>query len=200
MLTETQLAHSIRHYYEQLLRIQVELNKAALRRAQIRYTAGALIGLMIFTAVACIIAVVTEYVFDRSVYRHPIAFAFGGAIAGALGASASVSWRATFGNLRFDPAAGIAALPRLGALRPSIGAIFGLATYFALKSGFIRVGQENQNFYFFMFFSFAAGFSERLVPDLVRRAEGIGAGAQPSSDPVSARSVTEGDDGSAPVG
>src|SRR5207247_887003 len=171
-ITTEQLDEAIAHYYQQLFRAQVELNTAALRRAQYKYTSGALVGLVLFAVIASTLAAITQYVFNRSIYHDVIAVAFGCAVAGGLGASASVSWRATFGNLRFDPAAGIAALPRLGALRPGVGAIFGLATYFALKSGFIRVGHENENFYFFAFFSFVAGFSERLVPDLVRRAEG----------------------------
>ena len=71
------------------------------------------------------------------------------------------------GELRVDAGAGVFTLRGLGAVRPIVGSIFGVAAYFALKSGFITLGTDN--IYFFTFFSFVAGFSERLLPDLVRR-------------------------------
>ena len=64
---------------------------------------------------------------------------------------------------------------------PLVGAIFGLAAYFALQSGFIDAG--HQNFYFFAFFAFVAGFSERLLPDLVRRTEATVAGQSNGARP-----------------
>src|SRR5262249_6415574 len=93
-------------------------------------------------------------------------------LAGALGSCVSVSWRLTIGQmLRLDAGASILALKRLGTLRPAIGTAFGIAIYFALKSGFINVGSDNKNFYFFVFIAFVAGFSERLVPDLIKATE-----------------------------
>ena len=84
-----------------------------------------------------------------------------------------------------DPGAGVLTLRRLGIVRPLIGAVFGLALYFGLKSGFISIGEENNNFYFFAFFAFVAGFSERAVPELIKTAEqGLGGVSVPASPPV----------------
>lgn len=182
-MTLEDLAEALEHYYDQLYRIQIELNTAANRRAQYLYVGGALLGLLAFAIIAAVSAFVA-WGLRHSVYEREVAFGFGSAAAGALGSAASVSWRAATGHLRVDPAAGIGALPRLGALRPSIGAIFGLALYFALRSGIIDIGQSSTDFYFYGFFGFVAGFSERAVPDLVRRAEGYFA-VQQSSDPIS---------------
>jgi hypothetical protein len=169
-MTEAELSEAIDHYYVQLYRIQLELNTAALRRAQYFYTGGALLGVVGFSIIATACAGIA-WLLGHSIHARPVAIAFGCAISGALGATASVSWRASLGSLNLDPAAGIGALPRLGSLRPSLGAIFGLAIYFGLKSGVIEIGQAHKSFYFFGFFSFVAGFSERALPDLIRRAE-----------------------------
>jgi hypothetical protein len=186
----SELHASLDHYYEQLYRIQVELTTAAIRRAQYRYVGGAALGLLAFGLLSAIAAAVA-WLIGHSVHEKQVALAFACATAGALGAAARASWRAAFGDLLVDPAAGIAALPRLGAIRPTVGAIFGLAVYFALESGFIRIGEVNRNVYFFTFFSFVAGFSERLVPDLIRRAEERLAG-RPTSDPISPPGTPQG--------
>jgi hypothetical protein len=184
-VTESELKHALEHYYEQLFRAQVELNTSARRRAQYLYMSGALVGLVGFAIMATALAGIVEAL-GYSIRVRPTDIAFGCAIAGALGATASVSWRASLGSLQLDPAAGISALSRLGALRPSLGAIFGVAIYFGLKSNVIDLGQTNRDFYFFGFFSFVAGFSERALPDLVQRAESH-LDVTRSSDPVSPR-------------
>src|SRR5438045_2111367 len=104
-MTAEDLAEALDHYYDQLYRIQIELNTAANRRAQYLYVGGALLGLVAFLLIAALIAIVA-WGLQHSVYQREVAFGFGCATAGALGAAASVSWRAATGHLRVDPAAG----------------------------------------------------------------------------------------------
>ena len=140
------------------------------RRAQTVTMWGAFIGVGL---VACLLVVgaVIAWAIDYSpLHSGSIATAMTCAAAGAVGACASVSWRVlTFGELRVDAGASVLTLKGLGAVRPFVGSIFGVAAYFALKSGFIVLGKKN--FYYFTFFAFVAGFSERFLPDLVSRAE-----------------------------
>jgi hypothetical protein len=181
-MTGADLRQALLHFQGELYRIQTELNTAANRRAQYLYMGGALLGLLGFVLIAGFCAL-TAWALGHSIHERSVGLAFGSAALGALGATASVSLMASLGHLRVDPAAGIYALPRLGALRPSVGAIFGLALYFALRSGVVDIGQSTKSFYLFGFFAFAAGFSERLVPDMVRRAEAQFAATR-SSDPI----------------
>ena len=57
----------------------------------------------------------------------------------------------------------------LGALRPVIGAIFGVALYFAVTSSLLDVFKlpknPDQRFYFLLVIAFLAGFSERWARD-----------------------------------
>jgi hypothetical protein len=76
--------------------------------------------------------------------------------------------RMTSRKVQVDWEFGKDTLRTLGALRPFVGAVFGLMTYFALKSGVVDLkvsGQQSS--YFYVLFAFAAGFSERLAPDML---------------------------------
>jgi hypothetical protein len=159
---------------------------AAARAASYLYMWGSLVGLGVLAIVLGILGLIFWGVGSDYPTDERVATAVGCAVAGALGACASVSWRVTAGVLlNIDPGAGVPALRRLGVLRPFIGAIFGLAIYFALRSNFVNIGESNQNFYFFAFFAFVAGFSERVIPDLLHSAEerlgGPTQGAAPSA-------------------
>jgi hypothetical protein len=89
----------------------------------------------------------------------------------------------------------------LGALRPVIGSIFGVLSYFALTSGFVEVfklpkAESIERFYFICVIAFAAGFSERWAQDtLTGGLTGRGrtpmdpppaAGAKPAADAAGA--------------
>ena len=58
----------------------------------------------------------------------------------------------------------------LGGLRPLIGSIFGLLSYFALTSGFVEIFKlppehDTKRFFFLCVIAFGAGFSERWAQD-----------------------------------
>ena len=70
---------------------------------------------------------------------------------------------------------------RVAAFRPFIGGVFGLLVYFALQGGVIRQldvpTDDRDRFAFFLVLAFAAGFSERLVKEVLRSADGADEGA-----------------------
>ena len=71
-----------------------------------------------------------------------------------------------------DYEAGRGVLFALGALRPALGAVFGIAFYAAIVSGLLDLfkvptGDDIEQFYFFLVIAFLAGFSERWARDVL---------------------------------
>jgi hypothetical protein len=138
---------------------------AAGRSGQIVYLTGALLGVLPFVALALVAAIFG--VFDAgqdAVRTGAVCFA-----AGAVGALVSVMSRMNANRFSLDWEFGKDTLRTLGSLRPFVGGIFGLMVYFGLKSGLIALdlGDGEKNFYFYVLFSFVAGFSERFAPDML---------------------------------
>jgi hypothetical protein len=55
-----------------------------------------------------------------------------------------------------------------------LGAIFGVALYFAMKSGALnlqRISVDSGKDYLFLFVAFLGGFSERFAPDVLTASE-----------------------------
>jgi hypothetical protein len=90
-------------------------------------------------------------------------------VAGAVGAIVSVIARVNSGSFALDSDVDRGYTLFLGTLRPWIGSIFGLLSYFAVTSGFVEVfkvpGKGINQFYFLCVLAFAAGFSERWAQD-----------------------------------
>jgi hypothetical protein len=89
--------------------------------------------------------------------------------AGALGAAVSVIARVNTGTFALDSDVARGYTRFLGALRPLIGAAFGLIMYFAITGNFLEVfkvpGPTVPRFYFLCVVAFLAGFSERWAQD-----------------------------------
>jgi hypothetical protein len=156
---------------------------AAGRSGQIVYLSGALLGVLPFLVLALVAALFGAFDAGREAIRT-------GAIcftAGALGALVSVMSRMNTNKVNVDWEFGKDTLRTLGSLRPFVGGIFGLMTYFGLESGLVSLkigdggGNGTNNFYFYVF-SFAAGFSERLAQDMLL-ASTMGAGGKKSDEP-----------------
>ena len=77
--------------------------------------------------------------------------------------------RMTSNRVTVDWEFGKDTLRTLGSLRPFVGGVFGLMTFFALKSGVVALDIVNssKSVYFYILFAFAAGFSERLAQDML---------------------------------
>ncbi|HEV7808889.1 MAG TPA: hypothetical protein VGO80_24005 [Solirubrobacteraceae bacterium] len=110
-------------------------------------------------------------------------------VAGALGAVVSVIARVNSGSFDLDSDVARGYTIFLGALRPVIGSIFGLLTYFAVTSGFVEIFKvpedDTQAFYFLCVIAFAAGFSERWAQDtLTGRLTGHGGAPESAAKPA----------------
>jgi hypothetical protein len=162
----------IASYDDALKLAEMDFAVAAARDGQFEYLWGALIGFAALAVGGTLLAAGLARLWGSSITDPGVATALGCAAAGAIGTCASISWRVTAGDaLKLNTGAGVVNLRRLGQLRPMIGATFGAAVYFAFRSGVINLGQEVETFYLYAFLAFVAGFSERVVPDLMKRTE-----------------------------
>jgi hypothetical protein len=126
-------------------------------------------------------------------------------VAGALGAVVSVISRINSGSFDLDVDVARGYTMFLGALRPLIGSIFGLLTYFMLKSGFVQIfkvpGGGLPQFYFLCVIAFAAGFSERWAQDtLTGGLSGRGRPAPPAAAKPAAKRAKVGSAGGGAAG
>jgi hypothetical protein len=139
--------------------------KHAIRRAQVTYFLGMLLGVGVIAAAAVVIAL------SGVDWTSPILLML---VSAGVGAVVSVMMRMTRGTLSLDGEAGTTMTGLLGLFRPFTGAIFGALTYVLIKGGLLTltsatVTGDKQTFYY-AGLGFAVGFSERIaqiVPDVV---------------------------------
>jgi hypothetical protein len=138
---------------------------AAGRSGQVVYLSGALLGVLPFLLLGLVAGLFGAFDAGKEAVRTgALCFAAGG-----VGALVSVMSRMNTGRTGVDWEFGKDTLRTLGSLRPFVGGVFGLATYFGLRSGLVSLdlGNGSQNFYFYVLFSFVAGFSERFAKDML---------------------------------
>ena len=161
-----QTAEIVKHEEEDLAKIERYYRHAAVRSAHVVYLGGVLAGALALVAVGVVGWILWRAGFSSTDVRTAVA-AFA---AGGIGALVSVMSRLTSGRLVVDYDIGRDTLRVFGALRPFIGAVFGLALFFALKSDVLNLevglGEEN-TFPFYVFVGFLAGFSERWAQDML---------------------------------
>ena len=147
-----------------LKEIEAYYRHAAERSGQIVYVGGMLLGMVppLLFAFAAWIVLTQDH-------TSPVGIGLVCFSAGAVGALMSVMSRLSSNKVRIDWEFGKDTLRTLGSLRPFVGGIFGLVTYLALKSGVIGIDLSNNagSSYYYIVFSFAAGFSERLTQDML---------------------------------
>jgi hypothetical protein len=107
---------------------------------------------------------------------------FGAVAAGAVGAVVSVLQRINRRHFKLEFDRGDPYVFFIGGLRPVIGAIFGLAIYFAFTSGLVALdlpGEPNSETRFraILVLAFVAGFNERWAQDTLAQAAGEGSSA-----------------------
>jgi len=178
---------------EELKKVEKFYEHAAERSGQIVYVAGMLLG-MVPVALLIVLALVLKLADENNLAARQGLLCFA---AGSVGALMSVMSRLNSGRVRVDWQFGKDQLRTLGALRPFVGGVFGVLTFFALKSGVVAldITDAKRSTYFFVLFAFAAGFSERLAQDMLlgSAAQAIGRGRpqrqadeQPSDTQVTA--------------
>jgi hypothetical protein len=141
--------------------------RAVRRRATMAYFDGMLLGALVFTGVGIVLGHILAGVDISGFDLERFLTTF---IAGAVGAIVSVMTRMSGSEVTIDYETGRGYLAVLGAFRPLIGAIFGVALYFGISSGILQAAvpkESNEVFFYFAFISFLAGFSERWAKDTV---------------------------------
>ncbi|MDA0159780.1 hypothetical protein OM076_05870 [Solirubrobacter ginsenosidimutans] len=148
-----------------LKRAEGYFQRAAQRRAQLRYLAGVIGGLTVIAGVGCLLSLgltqLPALQEDSGMYLVSL-------IAGGLGAILSVLYGMTSGNLRLhtlfaNAESGPGPLVAAGALRPLLGALSGTVVYVLLQSGLVplKVPDGAAGTHFFIAIAILAGFSER---------------------------------------
>ena len=166
----------IRRLERELDLISASYEQAASREAQIVYLGGMLMGVLALCALAVPVGLLlrgTDVPVDLTIF-------FGCVIAGSLGALISVVTRMSADKFHVRHEVGRAYVQRVAAFRPFIGSIFGVLVYFALAGDVVTgitvppASDEPKRFAFFLVFAFAAGFSERMVKEVLRSTSGEG--------------------------
>jgi hypothetical protein len=147
-----------------LKEIEKYYRKAAARSGQIVYIGGVLLGMvpMVLLALLAWLLIANAKDFNSPAGIGLLCFSAGG-----VGALVSVMSRMSTGRVRLDWEFGKDTLRTLGALRPFVGAVFGLMTFLALKSGVVKLMSGDGSSYYYIVFAFIAGFSERFAQDML---------------------------------
>lgn len=146
--------------------------RTARRQAQLVYVAGMLLGVLALLGIVLGVLAILHVTADVRWLPHkeqsigsltPLYLC---AISGALGADVSVASRIDENSFNLDYELGRVTLMLLGAIRPLLGAVFGIALYAALASGLLELfnvpkDDVTKQLLFFMIVAFLAGFSER---------------------------------------
>lgn len=166
--TETADGDPVVEGRDELIEIEKYYDRAANNSARMVYVAGMLAGVLGTAVFGAVIAVILHFAFHVIDADSPSTRNFlASYAAGALGAVVSVLSRMRKEDgFKLDYEVGRGASFALGSFRPFLGAIFGLAVYFALQGGILQIqgpGKPSQEFFFFALLAFLAGFSERLT-------------------------------------
>ena len=159
-----------------------EYRRTATRQAQLVYVAGAIAGAFLLTALVLLVLWLLSLGTRLTWLPRDEAGGAAGTVslsllylcatAGGLGSIVSLIARINMNSCTVDYEAGRAVTFALGALRPALGAVFGIAFYAAVVSGLLDLfkvptGDDTRQFYFFLVIAFLAGFSERWARDVL---------------------------------
>jgi hypothetical protein len=162
-----------REQVEELHRIEGFYDRAGTKAGRLVYFRGMVIGVLVLIPILAALAfgfLVFQFWDDQ--HTRGLQYFFTAASAGALGAVVSVLQRMSspIGAFRLDYEVGRSALLRLGAFRPFIGAVFGVAAYFLFEGELLTTNLTTNShtaFYFYGSIAFLAGFSERWTQVMI---------------------------------
>jgi hypothetical protein len=157
----------------EVVEIEKYYQRAGANAGRIAYFQGMVLGAIVLTAITAAIAAAlwaVGIVDFQAPGTHTFLASYA---AGALGAVVSVMSRIRARTFTLDYEVGRNYLRFLGTVRPGLGALFGLALYFALKGGLLQLTAPpaEEPLYFFTFLAFLAGFSERWTHVILGGAE-----------------------------
>lgn len=173
-------------------RAEQDLDNIIHRRAERTYFNGMLGAVLGLSAAGVALANLLDQSgnFDAS-YKYLLIVG----LAGSIGATISVMWRITFG--RFSPSNAIIAFQQgkkasltlavLGAVRPFIGAVFGLIVYALDRADLLPIkppGTPEAALYYYAAIAFFAGFSERWAQSTLKNAIPLSAHSAPTTEPL----------------
>lgn len=139
----------------------------AARQASLQYFYGMLWGIPALGVSAALAATALLAVGTGD---HTMRLLFVAVATGGLGAIVSVMSRMTVGDLKVEWTSGDAVLRLLGAVRPFVGAIFGVALYMLLRGGILPFDTPSSDagtVAFYGILAFLGGFSERWAQDML---------------------------------
>ncbi len=176
---------------------QAEANwkRCAAGNVQMRYFEGTLIGLIPLFIAGFLLYRLVGFVMSSNAFKGESASKtihleiLGALIAAGMGAIVSVMTRLSSEKLKLDYTAGSLKTRLLGGLRPLIGAVMGVVLLIFVKGGLLPLSMPDvaatpeKAAFFLLAVTFVAGFSERLVQDMLAAADTdprFGAGNSPT--------------------
>jgi hypothetical protein len=164
---EHEIAAAIEHERSCLDEAEAYYHDAATGQAQVVYFAGMAIVLLLFGLFALLGTLLGR--FWTSLPGIDDGEFYGCLAAGAVGAVVSVIQRTNSGRFELEYDVGRRYVYFLGGLRPTIGAVFGLALYFAINSEILKLfdlpKEGTGRLYALLVIAFLGGFSERWAQD-----------------------------------
>jgi hypothetical protein len=153
----------------ELARAERYYARSSQRTAQLEYFIGMLLlGLPLLVVAVAAAALAT----GSDILETPLLVSL---LAGGVGAIVSVMNRMTSGSLVLVAESGKAIIRLLGAIRPLLGAVLGIALYVLLSAGLVSVASTPNNGKEVLVaagLGFLAGFSERFAQDMIAGAAG----------------------------
>ena len=164
-------AELVRGQKHKLAECEAYYHRAASKAGRIVYASGMLVGVWL----AALFGVVVGFLLWAAGVgddRLTILICFGAGAIGALVSALSRMSRVEHGRFNIDFELGRPLLRRLGAYRPFLGGAIGVALFFLLASGLLDIQvDQDQVPYYYGFFAFLAGFSERFAAVVLSAAE-----------------------------
>jgi hypothetical protein len=153
-----------RKIQKELSRIEDYYQRAGEKQARLHYLAGMVLFGIVIVAIAGLASAGALAAFSLLDLHHGGVRRFYACMAaGAVGAIVSVLIRmgGYRGGFNIDHELGSAGVRRLGAMRPLIGAISGVAVSLLVQTSLVPIRQRALTFEFYVIAAFLAGFSER---------------------------------------
>lgn len=206
--TQAQIDEIVASQKRELVAIEQYYDRAGEKTARVVYFGGMMLGAF-YSAVLAGLGALALWLggWIEQPHVHGIETFFVSYAAGGIGAIVSVMFRmANEDKFAIDYEVGRPTVRKLGAFRPFIGAIFGVAMYFLISSGLpqVELPDSDTAFFYYGIVAFLAGFAERRTKVILGSAEGtleksLGLGPAGASGGQSPGFQADGD-GLAPAG